>query len=148
MGEGGSGTQKFVYQKSHDKTFPIANCVFPFGLGGGGRHKALVVGSVSLWRGVLGGGGSVQRGGGPPPCGKKIKHRPAPCLPAWSTLVFAAACTAIPPCFSLYLRPCLLRHQHLTRPIRASRRTDAIYLLTQPQNWHLFLIILHGIRPE
>ena len=53
---GGSGTQKFVYQKWPDKIFPVANFVFPhnghFGLGGGGE--------------------GVQRGGDPPPCGKKI----------------------------------------------------------------------------
>ena len=56
---GGPGTQKFVYQKWPDKIFPILNFVFShdghFGLeggggvlGGGGWHKALVVGSVSL----------------------------------------------------------------------------------------------------
>ena len=42
-GGGGSGTQKFVYQKSPDKILPVANFVFPhdgnFGLGGGGGSR-------------------------------------------------------------------------------------------------------------
>ena len=48
-GGGGSGTQKFVYQKWPDKSFPIANFRF-FPLS-------------SLWSG----GGGVQGGGYPPP---------------------------------------------------------------------------------
>ena len=57
--EGGKGG--FVSQKGPDKIFPIVNFVFPnmvtlvWGVwgGGGGWHKALVVGSVSLWRRLL-----------------------------------------------------------------------------------------------
>ena len=59
-GGGGSGTQNFVYQKWPDKISPIVNFVFfqcdHFGLEEGGP----------------GGGGGLN----PPPCGKKIKHRP------------------------------------------------------------------------
>ena len=58
-GGGGSGTQKFVYQKWPDQIFPMVNFVVShdghFGLGPGGGDPPIVYGgsTTSLW----GGGG-------------------------------------------------------------------------------------------
>ena len=66
-GGGGSGTQKCVYQKWPDRTFPTVNFAFShdghFGLGegGGGSRGGWPAIQILPWRGE----GSVRGGGGP-----------------------------------------------------------------------------------